>query len=82
MYSRRLGEKIIHRDYGAGKGVKNLLTSSDVTTPEKRPRLPKQELWNPEDAPVHLLSSFQINDDEDLVLLPSVTGFSSIMEIP
>jgi hypothetical protein len=47
VYSRRLGEKIIHRDYGAGKGVKNLLTSSDVTTPEKRPCLPKQESGKP-----------------------------------
>jgi hypothetical protein len=30
----------------------------------------------------HFLSSFEIMHDDGLVLLPSVTGFSSIMEIP
>jgi hypothetical protein len=47
VYSRRLGEKIIHRDYGAGKGVKNLLTSKAVMIAEQRPRLPKQESGKP-----------------------------------
>jgi hypothetical protein len=53
-----------------------------VTTAEQRPRLLKQELGNPEDAPVHFLSSFEIKHDDGLVLLPSVTAFSSIMQIP
>jgi hypothetical protein len=30
----------------------------------------------------HFPSSFEIKHDADLVLLPSVTGFSSIMQIP
>jgi hypothetical protein len=43
----------------------------------------KTGIWETaEYASIHFLSSFQIKHDDGLVLLPSVTGFSSIMEIP